>query len=177
MLSESEKHFLLRAARESIESAVRETPLPEISTNDKALLAPSGAFVTLRIAGELRGCIGYVDAIKPLVHTVQEVAAKAALEDTRFPAVEEVELTEISIEISVISPMKRLYDLSELMIGTHGILLEYAERRGLLLPQVAMEYGWEPETFVLQTARKAGVVLTDWKHANVFTFTAEVFHE
>ena len=177
MLSDSEKRFLLRVARESVESAVRKTPVQEISTNDQLLLQPSGAFVTLRIAGELRGCIGYVDAIKPLVHTVQEVAAKAALEDTRFLTVGEEELLDISIEVSVLSPMTRIHDLSEITIGTHGVLLESEERRGLLLPQVAMERGWDPETFVLQTARKAGVALTDWKHAKIFTFTAEVFHE
>ena len=150
-------------------------PLQEISTNN--LLQPSGAFVTLRIHGELRGCIGYVDAIKPLVQTVQEVAAKAALEDARFPAVREEEFPEISIEVSVISPMTRIHDLSEIEIGTHGVLVDCGDRRGLLLPQVAMEYGWDPETFVTQAARKAGVVLAEAKDVKIFTFTAEVFHE
>ncbi len=179
MLTDSEKQFLLRLARSSLESAVRRTPLPPLGPCDASLLEPRGAFVTLREGGELRGCIGYVDAVKPLAHTVREVTAKAALEDVRFPPVGPDELPGIGIEISVLSPLSRLDEIAGIELGTHGLMIEFEKYRGLLLPQVPLEHGWDRETFLSQTAKKAGLPSSIWKHreARTYTFTADIFSE
>jgi hypothetical protein len=179
VLADSEKIFLLRLARSSIESAVRRTPLPAIGPCESSLLLLRGAFVTLREEDELRGCIGYVDPVKPLAQTVQEVAAKAALEDLRFPPVGQEELPGINIEISVLSPLTRMKELEDIELGTHGLMIEYEGNRGLLLPQVPAEFGWDRETFLSQTAKKAGLPPHIWKvpGADTFLFTAEIFDE
>lgn len=179
MLSDPEKDFLLKVARSSLEHAVRQNPPTEVTTSFAALLEPRGAFVTLRIGEYLRGCIGYVDPVHPLLQTIQEVAAKAALEDTRFPPVRREELEHIWIEISILSPPSRISAPSEIEIGRDGLLLEVGKRRGLLLPQVALEHQWDRETFLAQTARKAGLASEDWRDegAIVSTFTADIFSE
>ena len=179
MLSESEKQFLLEVARASITAAVMGKQEPKRGKCPPAVLQPSGAFVTLHERNELRGCIGYIEAARPMVETVHNVAAKAALEDPRFPPVSPEELSSIELEISVISPMKRIQSADEIEVGKHGILLQAGMSRGLLLPQVATEYGWDRETFLCQTARKAGLPSSAWKNpeTRIFIFTAEVFGE
>ena len=179
MLTDSEKQYLLRLARSSLESAVRRTLLPSLGPCDASLLEPRGAFVTLREGGELRGCIGYIDPLKPLAHTVREVTAKAALEDLRFPPVGPDELAGIGIEISVLSPLARVDQITDIELGTHGLMIEFEKNRGLLLPQVPVENGWDRETFLTQTAKKAGLPPFIWQHRDTqtFTFTAEVFSE
>ena len=177
MLSDSDKQFLLRAARCSVESAVRSGGPSSLTTDIPSLLIPCGAFVTLRERSELRGCIGYIEAGKSLLETVQEVAAKAALEDVRFCPVEENELEKIRIEISVLSAMARIENMDEIEVGKHGLLMENGRYRGLLLPQVATEHGWDREMFLTQVARKAGLPPTaqQGSEVNVYIFTAEVF--
>lgn len=179
MLSESDKQLLLYAARQAIEAAVRGKPLPVIENPPKSLCEPCGAFVTIHKQGDLRGCIGYIEGVKPLIETVIDVAPKAALEDPRFPPVEEEELPHLELEISVLSPMKRVTTIEDIVVGKHGLLIELGPYRGLLLPQVATEYGWDRETFLNQTSRKAGLPADAWKDpaANIFQFTAEVFDE
>ena len=179
VLSVSEKIFLLKLARASIESAVRNTPPAPVGPCDPSLLRPQGAFVTLRRREELRGCIGYVDPVKPLAYTVQEVAAKAAIDDQRFPPVGEDELPLINIEISVLSRLVKMKKMSDIEVGTHGLLIGFEGNRGLLLPQVPLEYGWDRETFLAQTARKAGLPPLIWENprAETFLFTAEIFDE
>ncbi len=178
-LGDEEKRELLRIARKSIESIVRGQTirLPEISSS--GLREPRGAFVTLSEHGQLRGCIGYTEAVKPLAEVVSEVAAKAAVDDPRFPPVSEDELSEIELDISVLSPLERISDLERIEVGTHGLLLENGYFRGLLLPQVATEYHWDRETFLENLARKAGLPPHGWKDKNsvLFTFTADVFSE
>jgi len=178
-LSNPAKTFLLRLARFSIESALSRTPLPSLGPCEPSLLRPRGAFVTLREGNELRGCIGYVDPVRPLADTVREVAVKAALEDLRFPPVGQEELPGITIEISVLSLLTRMKDVSEIEVGKHGLMIEFERNRGLLLPQVPLEYGWDRETFLSQTAKKAGLPSLIWKNpgAETFLFTAEVFDE
>jgi len=182
MLSDAEKQFLLMVARRSVESAVKKSPdfettalLPSLPS----LNAPRGAFVTIRAGNNLRGCIGYVDPIKPLLETVRLVSSKAALDDTRFSPISPEELPDIWIEISVLSPMQGISRIEEIEIGRHGVVVESGRLRGLLLPQVAVEYGWNPETFVSQTARKAGLPSNAWNETgvNVSIFSAEVFCE
>ncbi|MBI1806318.1 MAG: AmmeMemoRadiSam system protein A [Ignavibacteria bacterium] len=179
MLSETEKQFLLHVARNSIECAIRNAHLTVSETVIPSLIEPSGAFVTLRIGNKLRGCIGYIDAVKPLLETVEDAATKSALDDIRFLPVEPEELPNITIEISVISPIVPIRSIDEIEIGKHGLVIVYGTHRGLLLPQVAVEHGWDRETFLSQTARKAGLPLYLWKdpEAKLFSFTAEVFSE
>jgi len=179
MLTDSQKQILLTAARRAIEAAVQGKGIPPHEILDQTLLAPGSAFVTLRIDEELRGCIGYIEPVKPLIETIQEVAVKSALEDFRFAPVQKYELSDISIEISVLSRLRQITDINEIEIGKHGILMEAKNLRGLLLPQVAVEQQWDRETFVIQTARKAGLPSTIWQQPStkIFIFTAEIFHE
>ena len=179
MLTDAEKQQLLTTARQAIDAAVRGKRIPPHHARSSGLESPGSAFVTLRVDDELRGCIGYIEPIKPLIETVQEVAVKAALEDFRFNPVQEHELQDISIEISVLSALRHISDIHEIEVGKHGILMESRGLRGLLLPQVAVEQRWDRETFLTQTARKAGLPPMIWQQPNVkiFIFTAEIFHE
>jgi AmmeMemoRadiSam system protein A len=178
-LSDGDKRELLRIARRSIESVVRGRGVPIPKTTSQVLQEPCGAFVTITERGQLRGCIGYTEVAKPLAEVVSEVAAKAALDDPRFPPVSEDELEQISIDISVLSPLEKVSDLEKIEVGKHGLLLEHGYFRGLLLPQVALEYKWDRETFLQNTARKAGLPSDAWKDKNttLYSFTAEVFSE
>ena len=177
MLTKEERQYLIQVARQAIESAITKKPLPEFTDCPERLREHSGAFVTIHERGELRGCIGYTQAIKPLIETVTEVAGKAALEDPRFTPLTQDELPNIDIEISVLSPMKKIKEIGEIEVGKHGLMLEKGIYRGLLLPQVATEYGWDRETFLNQTSRKAGLPANAWKDpaTTIFTFTADIF--
>ncbi len=179
MLSESQKRILLDTARGAIRAAVRGMSGFQHQVTDTLLLSPGAAFVTLRIEGELRGCIGYIEPIRPLIETIEEVAVKAATEDFRFTPVEESELPHISIEISVLSRLEQVTDIQEIEVGKHGLLIEANNSRGLLLPQVASEQGWDRETFLNQTARKAGLPSAMWRNpqAKIFKFSAEIFND
>jgi AmmeMemoRadiSam system protein A len=136
-----------------------------------------GAFVTLRIAGELRGCIGFASAIKPLFVTVRDTATLAALRDPRFSPVESGELPLLEYEISVLSPLRRAREVGEIQIGQHGLLIKNGDREGLLLPQVPLEQGWDRETFLEHTCTKAKLNPDAWKddQTDLFLFTAVVF--
>jgi AmmeMemoRadiSam system protein A len=179
MLTETEKKILLQTARQSITSAVNNLPLPVTNNCSDELLKQCGAFVTLFRENELRGCIGFIDARRPLIETIREAAERAALEDPRFAPVASDELEQIDIEISVLSVLKRLEQITEINIGTDGIVVELGMKRGLLLPQVAKENGWNHELFFKQTLRKAGIPVSLQVHPELraFTFTAEVFNE
>jgi AmmeMemoRadiSam system protein A len=179
VLTEEERRILQRAARTAIECQLEGKQLPTYEGCPQSLLQPRGAFVTLHKHGKLRGCIGYVDAIKPLLQTVQEVAIKAAFEDPRFPPLDREELDQVSLEISVLTPLERVEDPSTIEVGKHGLVIELANRRGLLLPQVATEYGWDEQSFLENVAVKAGFPPEAWKHpaAKIFKFSAEVFGE
>lgn len=174
--SAEERRWLLRLAHQSIRSAVTGIPLraPVASPH---LREVRGAFTTLHANGALRGCIGFVVAAEPLDRTIRETARAAALEDPRFPPVTEAELTELQLEISVLSPMFAIAP-RDVVVGIHGLMVSYNGRRGLLLPQVAPEWGWERETFLEQTCLKAGLAGDQWKNgAKLEAFTAEVFGE
>jgi len=179
MLSDSEKQTLFDIARRSIESAVKRSRGKLPAQIPPALMDRCGAFVTLRIHGELRGCIGYIDGTDPLYETVHEVAAKAAMEDYRFEPLTADEMTDLEIEISVLSPRREIHDYHEIEIGTHGLIIEHGNHRALLLPQVATEQGWDKETFVKNTVRKAGLPSTMWQDPEIhlFIFTADVLQQ
>ena len=178
-LSESEKEYLLKLARQSIVNAVRgeQAPVPEMST--PVLGESRGAFVTIKKRGELRGCIGYIMAVKPLAETVCEMAQAAALRDPRFSPVSEDELDELELEISVLTPIQEVKDVNTIEVGKDGLIIKRGHFQGLLLPQVPTEYGWDRETFLAQTCRKAGLPLDAWKQKDteISSFRAEVFGE
>ena len=179
-LTSSEKRQLLEIARKSAETAVREQKMYEIPTNLPAsLMQDRGAFVTLKENGELRGCIGYTVAMQPLAETVRDVAALAALRDTRFQPVTTSELSQLTYEVSVLSPLRRVSDVNQIKVGEHGLMIVKGRIRGLLLPQVAPEEHWDRATLLDETAMKAGLPPKAWrdKDADLFMFTAVVFGE
>ena len=177
-LARSEKRQLLDIAKRSVEAEVKDQKRYELPPDLPASLRQDrGAFVTLKLDGELRGCIGYTVAMQPLAETVRDVAAFAALRDPRFRPVTTGELEHLSYEISVLSPLRRVADINQINIGEHGLVIVKAGRRGLLLPQVATEQGWDRNTLLEQTAIKAGLPAKAWrdKDADLFMFTAVVF--
>lgn len=179
MLTEAEQGILQRLAREAIECELQGKEMPPCEEIPSTLTEPCGAFVSLHTRGRLRGCIGYIEAVKPLIETVQEVAVKAAFEDPRFPPLTADELNQVQIEISVLSPLEEVSDVSTIEVGKHGLLLELGGRRGLLLPQVALEYRWDRKTLLENTAQKAGLPPEAWQHpaVRIYKFSAEVFGE
>jgi AmmeMemoRadiSam system protein B/AmmeMemoRadiSam system protein A len=179
-LSAGEKQVLLQLARKSAEYAVRENkPYQTAASSDEALNQERGAFVTVRKGGELRGCIGYTFAVKPLYLTVRDTATLAALRDPRFPAVSAAELGQLDYEVSVLSPLRHVQDIREIKVGQHGLLMKNGDDEGLLLPQVPVEQGWNRQEFLEQTCVKAGMRPACWKDDNtdIFMFTAVVFGE
>jgi AmmeMemoRadiSam system protein A len=152
---------------------------PRSTLASDALDTECGAFVTLHEAGRLRGCIGYIRAVKPLRQTVAEMAVQAALHDPRFPAVTAAEIPDLDIEISVLSPLEGVDDVSSIEVGRHGLIIQDARHSGLLLPQVATEQGWDRDTFLDHTCLKAGLEPGAWRRDDVtiLRFTAEVFGE
>jgi hypothetical protein len=179
-LSEQEKDELLALARKSVEYAVKEKKAYEpAASRNAALNQERGAFVTLRESGELRGCIGYTSAVKPLSMTVRDTATLAALRDTRFPPVSATELPRLEYEISVLSPLRRVLDVRQIEVGRHGLLMKNGGHEGLLLPQVPVEQKWDRQKFLEETCAKAGMRSGCWKEesTDIFMFTAVVFGE
>ena len=147
-LNEEEKVYLLQLARETIISIIEENKFPETNPISERLEEPFGVFVTLHKKGTLRGCIGYIEGFAPLYKAVMENAKSAAFKDPRFPPVEADEIDDLDIEISVLSPITRIKNVKNIIVGTHGIILKRHLNRGLLLPQVAVEWGWDRKTFI-----------------------------
>ncbi len=187
MLKSEDRKLLLAIARGSIAHALtgvrRGRKLGAVSESAfepaGPLGVPSGAFVTIRIGHDLRGCIGYIASDLPLARVVEDVAAKAATEDPRFPPITQSELARATVEISILSPLKKVEDVSEIRVGEDGLVIELGGYRGLLLPQVATEYGWDRETFLAHTARKAGLPPGAWRDPDVvlYRFSAEIIEE
>ncbi len=177
-LSAKDKALLLKIARETIECKVKGVKCPDYNVTSQILKENRGAFVTIKKQGMLRGCIGYIQAIKPLYQTVQEMAEAAALSDPRFSPVTKEELKDLEIEISALTPLKKITDVNQIQVGTHGILIRNGYNSGLLLPQVATENNWDRKTFLEQTCFKAGIYNKDcWKDKDteIYIFSAEVF--
>lgn len=170
---------MLGLARKTIEQYLKDGSRPKLPKAQCPLCEICGAFVTLHKHGELRGCIGNMVGSGPLVETVCEMAIAAATQDPRFPRVRPEELKDIDIEISVLSPMKRIKDVSEIEVGRHGILMRRGFNQGVLLPQVATEWGWDREEFLRHTCLKAGLPTQGWKDPETIIeiFSAEVFGE
>jgi AmmeMemoRadiSam system protein A len=166
---------LLSLARRAIEARVRRQRAP-VSEGGGALGQPHGAFVTIHCHGDLRGCLGRLDPDEPLAETVARLAASVTDSDPRFSPVQPGELGGIEVEISVLTPEREVSSIAEVEVGRHGLIVEQGGRRGLLLPQVATEYGWDAETFVSHTCLKAGLPADAWRRgARVLVFEAQVF--
>ena len=176
-LDESQRKSLLGIARRALEGYVEAGKIPPEEGARGRLAAPGTAFVTLTKKGRLRGCIGYTEAVAPLFKVVQECAVAAATEDPRFPPVSSNELPSLRVEISVLTPLVPIRP-EEVEVGRHGLMVAHGRMRGLLLPQVPVELGWDRETFLDQTCVKAGLPPSAWRHgATLRSFTAEVFGE
>jgi len=179
VLTKEKQKILLKLARDTIALWLKEhkrPPLPEA----KGLFGEHcGAFVTLHKKGQLRGCIGNMIGQGPLVETIQEMAIASATQDPRFHSVTLEELAQIDIEISVLSPMRQITDVNEIQVGTHGILMSRGMFHGVLLPQVATEYGWDRTKFLEQTCLKAGLPPNAWQdpQTKIEIFSAQVFGE
>lgn len=177
MLSTSERDTLVRLARAALEARVRGVSPPPVGRGG-ALDARCGAFVTIRHARELRGCLGRIETDMCLSEVVAHLAAVVSDSDPRFPPVTEGELAHLSIEISVLTPECEVTDIEHIEIGRHGLIIEQGFRRGLLLPQVATEHGWDRVTFLEHTCVKAGLARDAWQRgARVLCFEAFVFEE
>ena len=178
-LSIEDRKLLLELAREAIIATVRTGNVPLREVDSAQLQVQQGCLVTIKQKGTLRGCIGNFSSQKPLYLLVQEMAVSAATRDPRFYPMKEEDVTAgFSLEISVLSPLSRIESPEELVVGTHGLYLEKNFSRGVLLPQVPVEQGWNRETFLNQTALKAGLKRDDWKEgADLYVFTAEIFGE
>lgn len=172
------RRFLIDLARTTIQARLSGMPLPSREPEDRELLDRRGAFVTLKIDGRLRGCIGHVVGVAPLWLAVRDNAIAAAFEDPRFAPLEAKELSATRIEISALTPLRRV-TAEEIEVGRDGILVECGPARGLLLPQVPVEYGWDRETFLDHTCRKAGLGPGCWRKPDTVlsAFSAEVFGE
>jgi uncharacterized protein len=169
-----ERAQLLRLAHDSISSALEHRELA-LDPPTPHLAELRGAFTSLHLDGELRGCVGYVLPTFPVYRAVAETARAAAFDDNRFPPVTNEEAPHLEIELSILSPAKPI-SAQEIEIGRHGLLITGHGRRGLLLPQVPVERGWDRITFLEQTCRKAGLPPDAWqKGATIEAFTAEVF--
>ncbi|MBW2369552.1 MAG: AmmeMemoRadiSam system protein B [Deltaproteobacteria bacterium] len=176
-LNEQEMTVLHGIARDAIQCALDSRSYKLPADLPPILSTPCGAFVTLKKNKRLRGCIGSIISRQPLAETVERVAVSAALEDPRFPPVSAAEWPDLSLEISVLSPLVQVLDIAVIQPGTHGLLIRRGGRTGLLLPQVATEYGWDRITFLKQTCRKAGLAQDAWEKPDteIFAFTAQVF--
>ncbi len=177
MTSEEERHQFLRLAREAVEAHVRRTTAPRPPLAGM-LATHGGAFVTLHASGDLRGCIGHVEANEPLGVVVPRCAVAACSADPRFPPVRPEELPRIHIELSLLGPLIPIAGPGDIVIGRDGLVVERGWHRGLLLPQVAPEWNWDAEAFLEHTCRKAGLPPGAWREgAQVWRFEAEVFGE
>ncbi len=176
-LGEAEQRLLLEYARQALEESVCRHRRIEVKEPEGALRENGGAFVTLRKAGRLRGCIGYVEPLKPLYQTVHECAVAAAVRDPRFPPVSPEELPNLRVEISVLSPLMDV-SVDQIEIGQHGLYISRGAHRGVLLPQVAVEWKWDRKRFLEETCLKAGLPADAWQRdAKVQAFTAQIISE
>ena len=186
MISDEEGQFLVELARRSIETYLNEKQIIKVPEDTPDLLKEEmGAFVTLNSQGQLRGCIGYPEPVKPLVNAVIEVAVSAALQDPRFPPVTIEELNDIQVEVSVltkpeiITVNKPEEYLDKIKVGEDGLIIESSFSRGLLLPQVPVEWQWDTEEFLSNTCMKAGLNSDCWldQDIKIYKFQSQIFEE
>ena len=175
-LSAYEKEQLKQLARQTIEDVLFDRDKSEFEPTE-TLKEKRGAFVTVKKNNQLRGCIGYIKGVLPLYETIREMAIQAAFRDPRFSPLQKNEWKDVDIEISVLTPMKKINDVSEIDVGVHGLYIEKGPYSGLLLPQVATEHRWDSVTFLENTCYKAGLQKDAWKSKDtvIYVFSADVF--
>ena len=178
-LDNDEKKTLLEIVETVIESKATNKEVPEFDIKSHVLKEKRGAFVSLHKHGQLRGCIGNIHGNRPLYVTIEHMASAAAFEDPRFPPVTQEELKDLDIEISVLTPLKKIDNIQEIEVGKHGIYIEKGNRSGLLLPQIATARGWDRNSFLEQTCYKAGLPKNAWKDkdSRIHIFSADIFSE
>ena len=178
-LTDGEKRELLRIARITLREFTRTGRIPPGKPHKQSLCENAAAFVTLRTAGTLRGCIGTQLEESPLYRTVQEMAVAAATRDPRFAPVRVDEVDQLIIEVSVIGSRERIASAADVEVGVHGLTIQHDGHRGLLLPQVARENDWDAETFLTRLCAKAGLPANSWREdeVDIERFTAQVFDE
>ena len=176
-LTPDDQQRLLRLARRCLEARVRrEKPPPP--DRGGGLDAHMGAFVSVHHHGNLRGCLGRLETDRPIAENVAHLAAVVSDSDPRFAPISVSELSGLELEISALTPEQEITDITAIEVGRHGLIIELGHRRGLLLPQVATEYGWDRETFLDHTCLKAGLPGDAWRTgARIFIFEAQVFAE
>jgi len=175
LLTDHDQHRLLAFARRCLEARVRREAPPRVERGG-GLDLPMGAFVSVHRRGELRGCLGRLEADRAIAENVAHLAAIVADSDPRFTPLHASELFDVAIEISALTPEEEVTDVAEIEIGRHGLIVEQGHHRGLLLPQVATEYNWDRETFLDHTCVKAGLPRDAWRRgARIFKFDAQVF--
>lgn len=172
--SPSERALLLNLAHEAIESALQDRAIP-LDPPSAHLAEPRGAFTTIYLEGQLRGCVGYVLPVLSVYRAVAETARAAASQDTRFLPVTLEEAPRLEVSLSILSPLSPI-EPEQIEIGRHGLVVTLGGHRGLLLPQVPIEHHWDRITFLEQTCRKAGLPPEAWKSGAILeSFTAEIF--
>ena len=176
-LNKGEREILHGIAKQSVEAVLFGRNAPKIKDLPPRLKQIRGVFVTLQKGDHLRGCIGCISGNEALAQTVSRMAVSAAFRDPRFPPVRKEELPQLSFEISVLSPLRKIASPDEIRVGMHGLYMRHGNRAGLLLPQVAERYGWNRMTFLEQTCRKAGLPESSWEDpkTEIFVFSAEIF--
>lgn len=179
MLSKIEATNLLKIARNAIIHQVNNMDYSPEPREEKALNIHSGCFVTITQKGHLRGCIGNFQSQQPLFQEVATMAVAAASQDPRFQPMSPDELDNFSLEITILSPLEQIDDTNQIEVGTHGIYIIKGHNRGVLLPQVATEYGWSRETFLQQTCVKAGLKEDSWQlpGVEIYIFSGQIIHE
>ena len=178
LLTKKEQRELLKIARDAIVTVVTNGNTPSAETASPGLNGPNGCFVTIKQQERLRGCIGNFVSDKPLCKLVQEMAVSAATRDPRFYPMKRQDLDDFTLEISVLSPLEKITSVDQIHVGKHGIYIVKNSYRGVLLPQVATEYGWDRETFLQHTCVKAGLPENAWqKECDIYIFSALVFGE
>ena len=178
-LSDQEKQFLVKLARDTIITFLTSGKKKKESYFSENLKTPTGVFVTLHEDGDLRGCIGYVEGVKPLQDAVIDNAVSAAFSDPRFMPVSADEVEKLDIEISVLTPLEIIDDVNNIEIGKDGLLMKRGYNQGLLLPQVATEQRWDRKTFLQHTCMKAGLPTDAWQddETEIYKFSAIIFGE
>jgi AmmeMemoRadiSam system protein A len=179
LLTKKEQKELLKIARDTIVGFITSGKVPVVVTALPGLNLLSGCFVTIKQKGELRGCIGNFVSDQPLYQLVQEMAVSAATRDPRFYPMKANDLADFSLDISVLSPLVQTASVEEIQVGVHGIYIVKGSYRGVLLPQVATEYGWNRDQFLQHTCIKAGLSEDAWQEAGceIYIFSAQVFRE
>ena len=177
-LSEADQRAALQLARTAVVEAVSHRKLPDMFPREGVIAERRGVFVTLHVRNRLQGCIGVIEAKEPLGEAIIRCAASAALEDPRFAPMKPDQLAELTIEISLLSAIEPIAP-EAVTIGLHGLFVELQAKRGLLLPQVAIEHQLTREQFLEETCRKAGLPREAWRdpEAHLFGFTCEVISE